>query len=61
MANFPDEYGGINALDLLNRILVVYGPEVYREKKNSIKAGPGFTERMEEFYEWCYKNKIVPL
>ncbi|MEH7009221.1 hypothetical protein V7087_00120 [Neobacillus niacini] len=54
-------YGGINAIDLLRRIKVIYGDEVFKEKAESIKAGPGFVQRMEEFYDWCYEREILPL
>ena len=48
------------AIHLLNRILAIYGPKVYNEKLNSIKAGPKFPERMLEFYDWCYERRIIP-
>ena len=56
-----DSYGRINVVNLLTRIKAIYGEEVFKEKAESIKAGPGFVERMEEFYDWCYENEILPL
>jgi len=61
MGNYPEEYGKINAVNLLNRVKAIYGDQLFAEKAASIAAGPGFVERMDEFYEWCYQNDILPL
>lgn len=55
------DYDGYTAESLLRRVRAIYGDTTYEQKRSSIKAGPDYSERMDEFYDWCYENEIIPL
>ncbi|GEM_PF-5546132 len=56
-----ESYGEIDVKVLLIRVREIYGDAVFKEKYESVKAGPEYVERMEEFYDWCYGRNIMPL